>query len=618
MLSRQSAALTPAALPRAARGRLRRSTRDARVCRSALVAPEPTLHAAEALQDNCARATALMAWVPAPVNSPWRGHVYQRDAEEEARLDDKLSAAKAAAEARAARPLTETENYWRKREEPGTGDLCRARAVRAFEAVERVELGLTAGDRVLVVQQELLPGAGWIFATRGDDCGYVPRNYLAEEEASIAETVLVKEHVLTIDSDAQLALSPMDWANRGRAIPCTWFFAHALPPQKLVDALRDALRAFPHFAARYTRDGSGLEPGGAVRVEVRQSTTPFAEAYVHTTSKKVIRRTAHEAYVPSKAGMDPDDGLAATPLLRIRITLFDNGTAVGVLVQHAITDIEGIVAFMRAWSRCARGGDISPRQDRWAPASTIEEEAPERWAPSEKPPEFVGVAQKIRTEDCCVLPLPASTLAALKAAAGESSEPYASTDDVLTARVWRALVVCRLAQLGLPISKAGTTCCLRAANVRQVLGLSKDYAGNATTDICTELPAKELLGARVGAVAGKLRADLLATRTPDRVQARGAFFRGAQKMRQRIRKRFDENSLTFIMSSWSAEWDAVDFGSGPPVALDHGAIAPVVCVFVRRPRGDGVNVYVSLPRHLLGTFSECVFVNETASVLVEE
>jgi hypothetical protein len=247
----------------------------------------------------------------------------------------------------------------------------------------------------------------------------------------------------------------------------------------------------------------------------------------------------------------------------------------------------------------------------------VDEEAPERWAPSEKPPEFLAVARKIRTEDCCVLPLPASTLAALKASAGES-DPYASTDDVLTARVWRALVVCRLAQLGLPISKAGTTCCLRAANVRQVLELPEDYAGNATTDVCTEMTAKELLGARVGAVAGRLRRDLLATRTTDRVQARGAFFRGAQKMRQRVRKRFDEKSLTFIISSWSAPWDAVDFGAGPPLAFDHGAIAPVVCVSVRRPRGDGVNVYVSLPKHLLGTLSECVFVNETASVLVED
>ena len=422
-----------------------------------------------------------MAWVPAPVNSPWRGQVYQRDAEQEARLDDKVAAARAAAEARAARPLSEEETYWRKRQEPGAGDLCRARAVRAFEAVERVELGLAQGDRVLVVKDELIPGAGWIFATLNDNSGYVPRNYLVEEETSIAEAVLVKTHTITIDSDEPLTLSPLDWANRGRAIPCTWFFAHVLPPQKLIDALRDTLRAFPHFAARYTRDGSGLEPGGSVSVDVRRSTTPFAEAYVHTTSKTTIKRTDHEAYAPCKAKMDPDDGRPTTPLLRVRITLFDDGTAVSVLVQHSITDIEGLVAFMRAWARCARGGEVSPRQDRWAPTA-VDEEAPERWAPSEKPPEFLPVARKIRTEDCCVLPLPASTLAALKASAGES-DPYASTDDVLTARVWRALVVCRLAQLGLPISKAGTTCCLRAANVRQVLGLSEDYAGNATTDM---------------------------------------------------------------------------------------------------------------------------------------
>ena len=131
-------------------------------------------------------------------------------------------------------------------------------------------------------------------------------------------------------------------------------------------------------------------------------------------------------------------------------------------------------------------------------------------------------------------------------------------------------------------------------------------------------PTHWLISTQVGAVAGRLRRDLLATRTPEKVQARGAFFRGTQKMRQRVRKRFDENSLTFIISSWSAPWEEVDFGAGPPVALDHGAIAPVVCVFVRRPQNDGVNVYVSLPRHLLGTFSECVFVNETASVLVGE
>ena len=179
-----------------------------------------------------------------------------------------------------------------------------ARAVRAFEAVERVELGLAQGDRVLVVKDELLPGAGWIFATRDGDSGYVPRNYLVEEETSIAEAELVKTYTLSVDSDAHLALSPLDWSNRGRAIPCTWFFPSVLPPQTLVDALRDTLRAFPHFAARYTRDGSGLEPGGAVASRSAKYDA-LREAYVHTTSKATFNapRTGH---VPLRR-MDADE-----------------------------------------------------------------------------------------------------------------------------------------------------------------------------------------------------------------------------------------------------------------------------------------------------------------------
>ena len=43
-------------------------------------------------------------------------------------------------------------------------------------------------------------------------------------------------------------------------------------------------------------------------------------------------------------------------------------------------------------------------------------------------------------------------------------------------------------------------------------------------------PTHWLISTQVGAVAGRLRRDLLATRTSEKVQARGAFFRGAQKL----------------------------------------------------------------------------------------
>ena len=322
---------------RAARGRLRRSTRDARVCRSARGAGAYAARRRGAPGQLCLGSSSRGDGLGArPVNSPWRGQVYQRDAEEEARLDDKLSAAKAAAEARAAKPLTETETYWRKREEPGAGDLCHARAVDAFRGRGATEMGLAQGDRVLVVKDELLPGRAGssrrAMVTRGTCLGTT--SWKRWRRSRKAE--LVKTYTLTVDSDAPLRLSPMDWANRGRAIPCTWFFAHALPPQKLVDALRDTRAADCASSLAASVDGVDAHAGMGPRARRlrkyrrRRSTALLKDAYVLRPAKQ--RSDAPRTRpMPLKAGMDPDDGRATTPLLEIRITLFDHGTAVGVL-----------------------------------------------------------------------------------------------------------------------------------------------------------------------------------------------------------------------------------------------------------------------------------------------
>ena len=47
------------------------------------------------------------------------------------------------------------------------------------------EMSLGEGDRVLVLREEMSREPGWVFATCGDDCGYVPRNYLVPEEAPL-------------------------------------------------------------------------------------------------------------------------------------------------------------------------------------------------------------------------------------------------------------------------------------------------------------------------------------------------------------------------------------------------------------------------------------------------
>ena len=78
----------------------------------------------------------------------------------------------------------ENANYWAKRRRSGDkteGELCAACATRDHDAVEEAEMSLGEGDRVLVLREEMSREPGWIFATCGEDAGYVPRNYLVPE-----------------------------------------------------------------------------------------------------------------------------------------------------------------------------------------------------------------------------------------------------------------------------------------------------------------------------------------------------------------------------------------------------------------------------------------------------
>ena len=57
---------------------------------------------------------------------------------------------------------------------------------QVFEVPREVaEMSLGEGDRVLVLREEMSREPGWVFATCGDDAGYVPRNYLVPEEAPL-------------------------------------------------------------------------------------------------------------------------------------------------------------------------------------------------------------------------------------------------------------------------------------------------------------------------------------------------------------------------------------------------------------------------------------------------
>ena len=427
--------------------------------------------------------------------------------------------------------------------------------------------------------------------------------------------------------------SPYDHLNRGRSTPMLWLYERSLEPAKLVAALEKCLG--DHYALLCGRYSPSQPPTGiklnnaGVPVRICTVDEPFSEAIAHVqgadASPCIFERSAHEPLVPPKAGMDPDRANPDAPLLSVQITTFaSGGTAIGLLLQHGVGDADAEIGFVRSWARAYRGlePDPVPTHDRCV-VNTLSTEG--SGFTGDKPggssfkvkvlppgetnvPEFVGVLPRLGGSRCIVVPFGKAALKRLKeaASAGLPDGKFVSTDDVLVARVWRALVAVRCSQLSLSVASDELSTCSRACNFRRRTEppLGDGYFANGVTQVWTEMAVRELLGGSVQGVALRLRADLQALTSPI-VAARARWCVQTTATGSSIAQIFDEHALTFIISSWMFDWEGADF-EGPPLAFDHGAHTPIVATFVPRAGGDGVNVYASGTQESVARFAELV------------
>jgi shikimate O-hydroxycinnamoyltransferase len=449
--------------------------------------------------------------------------------------------------------------------------------------------------------------------------------------------------IVKIEADlaagGSLQLSPIDIACRGRSIPMVWFYRDALDPDVLTNALRAALVSYPVLSGRYASPARAINlsnEGCAVHVVTAEGTVADAVArFAGGAAPCFFQRPANEAFVPPKAGMDPDAANPDTPLLAVQITNFSGGgAAVGVLIQHGVVDAEAAIDFATAWSRAARGLELEAvNHERCAEAafglegggSASDADADAAAEPAvacfrrkvvpegeQNVPEFMAVMPKIMGPGVTVVPVPASALQAAKAAASAAPLPegaWVSTDDVLTARVWKAKCAVRCGQLGLldPCSCEEITTCSRALNVRKRTEppLGPCYFANATINVLTELSVRELLGFSEAEVALRLRASVREwTAVSNTIATFARWMHHHQQAGSSTPLQFDAHALTFIVSSWSFDWEAVDFGCGLPFRFDQGCLVPIVAVFTPRPGGDGVDVWTSGTDEAMGQFAE--------------
>ena len=89
------------------------------------------------------------------------------------------------------------------------------------------------------------------------------------------------------------------------------------------------------------------------------------------------------------------------------------------------------------------------------------------------------------------------------------------------------------------------------------------------------------------------------------IKTRGDWMAAQHAAGATVATKFDENALTFVVSSWMVDWQDADMGA-TPICFDHGALVPIVAEIVLRPGGDGANVYATGPQSSLETFAAVV------------
>ena len=123
--------------------------------------------------------------------------------------------------------------------------------------------------------------------------------------------------------------------------------------------------------------------------------------------------------------------------------------------------------------------------------------------------------------------------------------------------------------------------------------LDDGFCCNGAVGIYTRMPVRQLVSAPPVDVALMLRAALqTVTPATARVGRLARWLREHHANGCRVKAVFDEQALTFIVSSWRFPWEGVKFGAAPR-CFDHGAHVPIVAVLVPRRFGDGLTVYHS-------------------------
>ncbi|KAM0722884.1 hypothetical protein Q7P37_001082 [Cladosporium fusiforme] len=295
---------------------------------------------------------------------------------------------------------------------------------------------------------------------------------------------------------------------------------------QLIETLEAALEklhaAFPWLAGRVVNEGAITGNTGVFKIKSLGSQNRLLVKDIRDDSSfpsmEVLRRTRFPINALDQSILAPRDTQIDTnnsdppEVLLVQATLIKGGLILTFLGQHQAMDGIGQDQIIRLFSKACRNEDFTSEErllGNLAPGNDIPLLDASCELPSNLDHQIMrpqsSPSESQESPAVCTwanFSFPSSSLETLKTTANATStSKFVSTDDALTAFIWRSVTSARLARL----SPTTPSTLARAVDVRSLFGISQMYPGflqNMTYNTCT---FQELVEMPLGVLASKLR-----------------------------------------------------------------------------------------------------------------
>lgn len=327
------------------------------------------------------------------------------------------------------------------------------------------------------------------------------------------------------------------------------------------------------------------------------------------------------------------------PATMVQFNIIKGGLVIGAVFHHLLIDAKGLDAVMAHWAaqtRSLRQGTcpppFNPSDLKISPLNSVKADTFDRtkqpipslkYAPNSPPTSDVppsAMAQHIWH-------ISASKLAALKASAAPKApgEAWVSTNDCITALMWRAITRSRLATHGItdPTSDSRPVALENSLDVRKSIpgGVPKAYAGNVVMFSKTLMPLNQLVHRDTfRAVAVCVRETIDKYRAWPLVQRAISWIASVPCGSDVVMDVDVVMGLDVVVTSWRVlrAYETWDFGFGPLAALRWAT--PVFdgfgFLYPTRPNAgddEGVEIFLGLEKGCM----ERLLLDEELSTWVE-